>query len=270
MQLGEFLFQLAGLSVAQAHLLREAWGPFILPITEEDSSFTLESAGRLQFHLDSPPDSAPVLFSRGTDVLITSGCGGPPHVWHCWVDGSLGSLEASLQVVLQWVLQAHGGLLVHASAGVWQDQGWLIPGPSGAGKTTAAREGGFDLVLSDEMVVILPDLLSSTSLNPSSFRLHSTPFWSEGRRLPLVVQSAPLKFIMLPFKAASPKVLPLSKAVAISALMGAITLYEEERGNTSRRHELFDITCAVCEWVSCFELHFPRSGPWIDQLNLDE
>ena len=211
-------------------------------------------------------------YRRGVDLALAYR--GARHV-ESWTDRSLGALEATLQVTLQWALEEVGGLLVHASAGVYQSEGWLIPGVSGAGKSTAAREGGFDTILSDELVIVRPSLSSHKS--SAAYRLYSTPFWSEGRSAPLIVSDAPLSAITFPHKAGVVELRACSDAQAVTSLLSAVTLYERARDATTTRPEiahgitqrvaLFERACHVVEQSACAVLAFPRFGPWRSRLS---
>ena len=173
------------------------------------------------------------------------------------IDSSLGAVEAAFQVVLQYALRQRGGLLVHASAGYAQGQGWLIPGPSGAGKSTAVREGGFDEVLSDEMVAITPSPKGRTYL------LWGTPFWSEGRQFEMSARAHSLDLITLPIKGGGPALTPCSPAEGARALLKATTSYER---SSAAHSDLFEIVCLIAEQTPCAHLEFPRLGPWRDRL----
>ena len=180
------------------------------------------------------------------------------------VDGSWGAAEACAQVTLQRALRAAGGLLVHASAAVERDaaggeRGWLIPGASGAGKSTAAREGGFARVLTDELVALLLRADGGVDLYP-------TPFWSEGRdptRFPLQTRPAPLALIALPRKDARPRLSPVGAAEAARALLRCVVSYEEGR---EAHAALLELCCEVAERAPCAALHFPKRGPWLSAL----
>ena len=224
-------------------------------------------------------------YYRQTDVALLDISTENHFRVQCWIDGSLGAIEASIQVILQWSLQKRGGLLVHASAGVYEKCGFLIPGPSGVGKSTVAREAGFDIVLSDEMVIVEAQLSESISTSdiqkemnnkesrPSiSYRLFSTPFWSEGRTLPILITDAPLSQLLFPVKAHKAKLQYCSLGTAISKLIGAVTIYEhgkfQQRSMDTQQQasELFDITCQLCSVTPHALLEFPKTGPWIGSL----
>ena len=65
-------------------------------------------------------------------------------------DDILAAFLACLELTLHVAVRDMGGLLIHASGAVLDGMGWLMPGPSGTGKTTASH-GGFEFY-SDERV----------------------------------------------------------------------------------------------------------------------
>ena len=159
---------------------------------------------------------------------------------------------------------------MHAAAGVYQGHGWLIPGASGAGKSTAAREGGFDSILSDEMVIVLPTPQRTQQVNherfQSAYHLYSTPFWSAGRVAPLSCSSAPLSALAFPYKAGVAELRPCSAADAVTRLLRAVTIYERRDASGSQRAELFRYACQVVERSERAILAFPKQGPWRPRL----
>ena len=179
------------------------------------------------------------------------------RVAYASIDSSLGAVEAVFQVVLQYALRQRGGLLVHASAGYARGQGWLIPGPSGAGKSTAVREGGFEDVLSDEMVAV------TQSSKEDTYLLWGTPFWSEGRPFEMTDQARRLDLITLPIKGGGPALTSCSPAEGARALLKATTSYER---SSTAHSDLFEIVCLIAERIPCAHLEFPKLGPWRDRL----
>lgn len=270
--LGGVSFKLFGLSAPSLNLCLHSWGPFAqlsesqrapgqaptgsqVDLVSEDRQAEVE----LHFHEGPAPPRLSLDYVRGRDVEIAlSAQRDGQLVADSWIDGSFGSIEATLQVVLQWTLSQRGGLLVHAAAGVFEGRGWLIPGVSGAGKSTAAREGGFDQVLSDEMVIVRP-----VSDSSGAYQLDSTPFWSEGRSAPLVVTSAPLTLIAFPRKAGRASLSPCPAPEAVSALLRAVTCYERaQRDALEQQAALFETACRVVEVTPRRLLNFPKFGPW--------
>jgi len=233
--------------------LSRRWGPRFVWSERPPQSSCIPVVLLVAMGSDAAPKTARELYRRG-DLMVTSIDGGSER-FIAYVNGSFGSIEASIQVVLQRLLRERRGLLVHASAGVYQGEAWLIPGPSGAGKSTAAR-GGFDLVLSDELVAL--------TLDPEP-TLWGTPFWSEGRdegRFPLTSERAPLNAITFPVKGARPALTPLSAVEGARRLTRCVTSYEgaEESG------ALFLIACELTERTPAFSLTFPKGGAWRAEL----
>ena len=167
-----------------------------------------------------------------------------------YTDGSEGSTLAALELALQVALLDHDGLLVHAAAGVSDGRGYLMPGPSGTGKSTAARAAGFDTVLTDERVILTVDETHS--------RLWSTPFWSAGRSLPLSAQSAPLDTLVRLEHAAGFRQAPWAADAALTYLMQSVALYEG--GPATLR--AFDLAAAAVASAHCVRVGFAPTGPW--------
>ena len=270
LQLGSIQFQLQGLGTKEEALIREAWGPFILGQSKEIiARATIKEYWSVQYHKGSPPKGTHLCYQRLGDLWLSERAQvGALRCADSWTDGSHGAIEATIQVLLQWSLQAQGGLLVHASAGVHEGRGILVPGASGAGKSTIAREAGFDIVLSDEMVIVDHDH------HDQEYHLYSTPFWSEGRRLPLVIAQAPLRLLAVPHKADYVALKDCSKAEAVRALMRGVTIYERsipmERGRSKcvkTQAELFTVACELCAQVKSANLFFPKRGPWLPELS---
>lgn len=171
-------------------------------------------------------------------------------------DGSEGGLEAVLQLALQRALLEVDGLLVHGSAGVHAGGAWLMPGPSGTGKSTAARNAGFDRVLADEMIVV--------RRAAEGFEVWGTPFWSPERRHPLDPGRAPLSVLARLVQATAPAATPLGWAEASAWLLSSVVLYDTD---PEVRAAVFGLACDVAESARCVRLAFPKEGPWLCKLN---
>jgi len=169
------------------------------------------------------------------------------------VDESEGAFDAVLELLLQATLHRHDGFVVHASAGVDAHGGaWLCPGPSGAGKSTFARSAGFARVLADEAVVV--------RRHADGWRVHGTPFWSEGRTHPHDPGHAPLARLVRPVKDPTNVLVEISKAHAAAHLLESILLHDDTPGLRAR---LFDRACDVASATDCYDVHFPKEGPWL-------
>jgi hypothetical protein len=201
------------------------------------------------------PGSKPMLHYERLDLRFSGNASGVDAIF----DGSEGAFEAIVQLTLQVVLRPLGGLLLHASAGIWHGGAWLMPGKSGTGKSTAARNGGFQQVLADEMVVV-------RRAAAGGFDVWGTPFWSPDRPLPLHAGSAPLHTLARLVQAKAPHAGPLSAAAASAWLLESVVLYET---SGDARASAFGLACDIAQAARCIRLAFPKEGPWLYKLSVD-
>jgi len=237
--LGECLFRLHG--VVDHLPLDTLFGPFL-------SSRPARCTYDLTLHTrrDTLPQLDATLEYRRDGLEFR----GRPDQGHSWYSGSISGFLASFELAVYQVVKNRGGMLVHASAGVVADGAWLMPGPSGTGKSTAAR-GGFSRVLSDERLVLLPDA--------DGFSVWGTPFWSDDRQLPLDAGSATLVGIAHLSKAERPSVQSFSRAEMLAWLLRSVVVYDHEQ---SGLEAAFDLASRVVESVECINLDFPPEGIW--------
>lgn len=80
-------------------------------------------------------------------------------------------VDAAFRITLTLLLLERGGLLMHACGFVRGGRGFVLFGPSGAGKTTVSRMVPPEQVLSDEVVAI--------TLGDSGVTAHGTPFYGD-------------------------------------------------------------------------------------------
>lgn len=136
------------------------------------------------------------------------------------VDLALGGAQAAAlldyaaRVLTALLLERAGGLLVHAAGLARAGRGLIFLGPSGAGKTTTARNAAGAQVLNDDLVALLPDAAGI-------WRLHGTPF-SNPSQVPPSPGQAPLSGILRLQQAALPQIRPLSHGRAVAELAGAV------------------------------------------------
>ena len=169
------------------------------------------------------------------------------------VDDSLGAFEAALQLTLEAAFTPGDAVMLHASAGVVDGVSLLFPGPSGIGKSTCVRNGGFDAVLSDEVCIL--------RRHPThGFVVWGTPFWSDHRPLPLNADSVPLGLIAQLEKAPAPALQPLDAAEAASLLLRAVLL---QTNDATARAAAFDLVCDAALATATARLSFPKEGPWL-------
>jgi hypothetical protein len=173
------------------------------------------------------------------------------------VDGSRGALEAVVELTLQGALLRRGGLVVHGMAGVDETgAGWLVPGRSGAGKSTIARTAGFARILADEAVV-----LRRVAPGPGGFRLYGTPFWSEGRTLPLDTGDAPLAVLAQPVQDAVAEASRRPVASAAADLLACVMFHDAD---PQARALVLETACDAAASADCVSLRFPKEGPWLN------
>lgn len=184
---------------------------------------------------------------RRHDLHFISECNDAAEAWF---DGGLAGFLAAIELALYVAVSAKSGLLVHASVGIIDSGAWLMPGPSGTGKSTAAH-GGFERVLSDERVLLLK--------SERGFTAWGTPFWSDGRQMPLDAGSADLVGIARLQKAATPMVEVMGRPQMMTWLMGSVVAYGS---HAAKVNEIFDLVTDVIESVDCVNLCFPREGIW--------
>jgi len=231
-----------------------------LPVSLEMGPFLVDPGARSRFRFEltlldqAPPPGADADFFVRHDLVFRLGETRSSAV--AYTDGSPGSALAALELALQVALIDDDGLLIHAAAGVVDQRGYLMPGPSGTGKSTAAREAGFDQVLSDERVIV-------RAVN-GKCTLWSTPFWSAGRSLPLCATSAPLDTLLLLEHASTFRRDSWSPDAALTYLMQNIALYEG--GAITLR--AFELATTLVESTQCARIGFALTGRWpLDSRN---
>ena len=166
-------------------------------------------------------------------------------------NGSESAFLALLELTLQGIVSQLGGVLVHSAGCVTNGEAWLIPGPSGTGKSTAAREAGFSSILSDERVGLMP--------SSEGWRVWGTPFWSEGRTLPMEPGSKPLGGLIKLVKHPHFESRELEQGTAFVWLMESITLYDT---SPSVRTRAFEIAHQIVTSHPSFEINTPRQRIW--------
>jgi hypothetical protein len=229
----------------ESFLTRARFGPFLDRRTTTSTvylEFQCKQAGTDQ-------NLGPYVYNRHDMSFYSDGVHSS-----AWYDGDLSGFLACLELSLYAAITRMDGILLHASAGVLDGQAWLMPGPSGTGKSTAAL-GGFDRVLSDERVMVTKE--------SRGFVVWGTPFWSDGRRLPLDCISARLGGIAKLVKAKSPMKTHLCRGDMLAWLMGSVVAYGDDEPNTRTR---FQFASDLVESAICINLDFPREGSWAPSM----
>lgn len=241
-----------------AAVLVESFGPFVVDeaacaVADDDVLPMLLTVDETLVLPDVGPVEADGLCYQRTDLRFEMGP--KRRSARAAVDGSRGALEAAVELCIQGALLRRGGLVVHGMAGVDPNgHAWLVPGRSGAGKSTMARTAGFPRVLADEAVILRREA-------PGRFRLYGTPFWSEGRTLPLDTGDAPLVVVARPVKAASPSAARYSTASAAADLLACVMFHDAD---PTARALVLETACDAAASADCVELRFPKEGPWLN------
>lgn len=223
-------------------------GPFLEPPPAgPDLEFEVDLAPQ---PWDDPAEEAPA-FRYGRHNLAFELAAGRRRA-RAWFDGTRGAFDAVLELALHAALEPLDGLVVHASAGVIDGAAWVVPGRSGAGKSTFVRVAGFDRVLSDELVVL--------RRHAEGWRAWGTPFWSSGRTRPFDAGCAPVGLLIDPIKSDALAAAPWSPFDAAAGLLAGVTGQED---SADARRRAFELACDLAEAVPGARLAFPKEGPWV-------
>ena len=169
---------------------------------------------------------------------------------YAWISGDVSGFLACLELALFVGVNQIGGVLVHASAGVLDGLSWLMPGPSGTGKSTAIN-GGFDKILSDERVII--------SRHQNEYRVWGTPFWSDGRQWPLDASSNPIAGVIKLVKSKTTSRRPFSTINMVEWVMRSIVMYGDSAPDTGH---IMAFIVDMVESIECIQVSFPKEGSW--------
>ncbi|HQZ70649.1 MAG TPA: hypothetical protein PK826_04945 [Anaerolineae bacterium] len=131
-------------------------------------------------------------------------------------------LDYLARVLTALLLDQAGGLLLHGAGLVRAGRGLLLLGPSGTGKTTAARNAAGAIVLNDDLVALLPAA-------DGAWQLLATPFSNPTQVAPVPGQ-APLAGVLRLRQAAAPELRPLSRGQALAELAAAVPVLVADGG----------------------------------------
>jgi len=164
-----------------------------------------------------------------------------------WISPSIYAFDAALRVWLASILPQQGGMLIHASAIVFQQQAFVFPGPSGAGKTTLSRLLGPD-ILNDEIVALLPG-------TENNYEVWGTPFWGEMGTGPWSPIAYPLAGLMFPVKRKklSLEILPTHQSLML--LLRTVCHFAQGKDEAAR---LLELAYKVCSQQPSYKLRFPK------------
>jgi len=196
------------------------------------ASFVRIAGLRLMARLDWAPD-------------LTGGLWTPEVAGEMWVS----VLENYLRLLVAYRLVAEGGVLLH-SAGVSDGHwGWLLLGPSGAGKTTASRlclAAGAEILSDDLNAARFPD----GGGGPVVARLPFTGDLGERQGEP---GAWPLRAVLRLRQGTAESLVPLSPAAAFAALVAAAPYVNRD---VWRREPLLAALERLAHAVPAWELTF--------------
>jgi hypothetical protein len=257
-------YLLSGLNATQEEALRRRFGPLsgpseaggtatavfrapasdFLPIDTRGWEYTLD--------LDPAPDALRV---AGLHLMARLGWM-PALAGALWTPETAGEewtsvCENYLRLLTAYRLLEQGGALLH-SAGVSDGEaGFLLLGPSGAGKTTASRlclaAGG--TVLSDDLNAVL--------FGAGKARLRKLPFTGDLGDRAGGPESVPLRAVLRLAQGEEEHLRPLSPAAALASLLAATPFVNRD---PCRREALLAVLERLARAVPAWEVTFAREG----------
>ena len=173
-----------------------------------------------------------------------------------YVGAEPADVMAAVELVMTLAVHQLGGLCLHASAGVVDGKGFLMPGPSGTGKSTSVKYGGFEKVIGDERIILIPE--------NGDWMMYSTPFWSKGRTVTPSPERHPLAGILLLRKGKMIRTGSLTQLDLLRCLMRNTVHYGKVDGQANT---IFDRCTEISAQFDGHEVLFTKKGPWAWQLN---
>jgi len=268
-------YLLAGLAPAQEEAARRRFGALCLPADGDAAAVVLRmfrapAADFLavdtrgwEYALDFAPAATSLAVAGLRLMARLDGLAGGRLSAAVWTSEAAGEewgsvCENCLRVVVAHRLLAEGGAVLH-SAGVVDraggDRGFLLLGPSGAGKTTASG-----LCLAAGGDVLSDDLNAVRFEDSGSVRLAKLPFTGDLGDRAGGPESVPLRAILRLAKCAegAPEGLrPLSPAAALASLLAAAPFVNRDPW---RREALLAVLERLVGAVPAFEVRFTREG----------
>lgn len=163
---------------------------------------------------------------------------------------TIGLLDRELRKWVSQEARVDGGFSVHSAGAIMNHIGVMMPGVSGAGKTTLVTklEPLCQLVLSDDRCVILPN-------ESGEWTIWGTPFFGTGRQ-GITGPGVTLKALLFPVKKPNLRIIPLEPLSAVKRFLAAVVISPVYRNGK----ELTDATDLI-ESVNCFEVEYSLETP---------
>ena len=168
----------------------------------------------------------------------------------------LEDIDYFLRIVVSHGLLGTGGFLFHSAGIVWQKKAFLFFGKSGSGKTTTVRHAGNRLILSDDLVGVLP--------SDENVIAHSTPFWNRGWAQQAKTSALVAGFYRL-VKSQTVSVEPIRESIAVSEILSSIPIVPQNKDFCA---QLIPTIQSMIEKVGVHYLHLRKDDAYWDVLRL--
>jgi hypothetical protein len=158
--------------------------------------------------------------------------------------------ENALRVLAAYRLLELGGAMIHSAGIAGDGEGYLLLGPSGAGKTTASQ------LCLEEGATVLSDDLNALVREGEGARLLKLPFTGDLGDRAGAPATVPLRALLRLAKGPE-RLRPLSRAAALAGLVAAAPFVNRDPW---RREALLDALQPLAAAVPAWELTFPRGA----------
>ncbi len=182
------------------------------------------------------------------------------------LDDAIGVVSA-IHLGLAHLLPRRGGLMLHASAVRAAGVGFVFPGASGSGKTTAAEGFHGGEMLADERCIVRPEGAgwggaSTSTMGQGRWLLHAAPMWG-GKYGPVVPAAVPLAAVVLVRKDAPLGVEVVPAAAAMTRLAPGVV---QNRYDAAAAEAVLAVLAGLVAAVPVIEVSFRPGDRFSDVL----